>query len=158
MVFVTVFRHVPRPITGMIGVLYDRTFEAFEANLDWLETTGILVERFDPSVAASEVATRAVVQQLLSAEGDACLPLILVNNAVVSRGAHPSRTQLARAVGRGPATVRQIAVLGALAAVGSAEELQAETTRARDLGIDEGAVRMATDTGLSLRQRTRSAA
>jgi len=36
MVFVTVFRHVPRPITGMIGVLYDRTFEAFEANLDWL--------------------------------------------------------------------------------------------------------------------------
>jgi hypothetical protein len=33
MVFVTVFRHVPRPITGMIGVLYDRTFEAFEANL-----------------------------------------------------------------------------------------------------------------------------
>ncbi|MEP6919070.1 MAG: arsenic metallochaperone ArsD family protein [Acidobacteriota bacterium] len=118
----------------------------------------MLVERFDPSVAASEVATRAVVQQLLSAEGDACLPLILVNNAVVSRGAHPSRTQLARTVGRGPATVRQIAVLGALAAVGSAEELQSETTRARDLGIDEGAIRMATDTGLSLRQRARSAA
>ena len=158
MVFVTVFRHVPRPITGMIGVLYDRTFEAFEANLDWLETTGILVERFDPSTAPSEVATRPVVQQLLSAEGDACLPLLLVNNAVVSRGAHPSRTQLARAVGRGPATVRQIAILGALAAVGSAEELQSETTRARDLGIDEGAVRMATETGLSLRQRTRSAA
>ena len=158
MVFVTVFRHVPRPITGMIGVLYDRTFEAFEANLDWLETTGILVERFDPSTAPSEVATRPVVQQLLSAEGDACLPLLLVNNAVVSRGAHPSRTQLARAVGRGPATVRQIAILGALAAVGSAEELQSETTRARDLGIDEGAIRMATETGRSLRQRTRSAA
>jgi len=158
MVFVTVFRHVPRPITGMIGVLYDRTFEAFEANLDWLETTGVLVERFDPSTAPSEVTTRPVVQQLLSAEGDACLPLILVNNAVVSRGAHPSRTQLARAVGRGPATVRQVAVLGALAAVGSAEDLQSETTRARDLGIDEGAVRMATETGLSLRQRTRSAA
>ena len=158
MVFVTVFRHVPRPITGMIGVLYDRTFEAFEANLDWLETTGILVERFDPSTAPSEVATRPVVQQLLSAEGDACLPLLLVNNAVVSRGAHPSRTQLARAVGRGPAMVRQLAILGALAAVGSAEELQSETTRARDLGIDEGAVRMATETGLSLRQRTRSAA
>ena len=40
MVFVTVFRHVPRPTAGMIGTLYDRAFEAFEANLDWLETTG----------------------------------------------------------------------------------------------------------------------
>jgi hypothetical protein len=33
MTFVTVFRHIPRPIIGMIG---DRTFEALEANLDWL--------------------------------------------------------------------------------------------------------------------------
>ena len=36
MTFVTVFRRVPKPITGMIGVLYDPDFERFEANLDWL--------------------------------------------------------------------------------------------------------------------------
>lgn len=89
MTFVTVVRRVPKPIIGMIGVLYDRTFEAFEANLDWLETTGVLVERFDPTTAPGEVATRPVVQQLLSAEGDACLPLILVNDAVVSCSAVP---------------------------------------------------------------------
>ena len=47
MTLVTVFRRVPKPITGMIGILYDAEFEAFEANLDWLETTGVLVERFD---------------------------------------------------------------------------------------------------------------
>jgi hypothetical protein len=70
MVFVTVFRHVPRPIAGMIGTLYDRAFEAFEANLDWLETTGILVERFDPTTAAGEVAKRPAAQQVLSVEGD----------------------------------------------------------------------------------------
>jgi hypothetical protein len=34
MTFVTVFRRVPKPITGMIGVLYDHEFEGFEANLD----------------------------------------------------------------------------------------------------------------------------
>jgi hypothetical protein len=61
MVFVTVFRHVPRPITGMIGTVHDRTFETFEADLDWLETTGILVERFDPATAAAEVSKRPVV-------------------------------------------------------------------------------------------------
>ena len=51
MTFVTVFRRVPKPITGMIGTLYDPDFERFEANLDWLETTGVLVEQFDPSTA-----------------------------------------------------------------------------------------------------------
>ena len=156
MVFATVFRHVPRPITGMIGVLYDRTFLTLEENFDWLETTGILVERFDPSTAPSEVATRPVVQQLLSAEGDACLPLILVNGAVVSRGAHLSRTQLARAVGSARAAVpqpvaRQLAAIGAAAAVGSDGDLQRETVRARQLGIGEATVRLAKESGARLR-------
>lgn len=39
--FVTVFRHVPAPIIGMVGTFYDRGFEMFEADLDWLETTGV---------------------------------------------------------------------------------------------------------------------
>ena len=53
MTFVTVFRHVPKPITGMIGTLYDPEFEKFEANLDWLETTGVLVEQLNASTTGS---------------------------------------------------------------------------------------------------------
>jgi hypothetical protein len=45
MTSVTVFGRVPKPIAGMIGILYDPDFERFEANLDWLETTGVLVEQ-----------------------------------------------------------------------------------------------------------------
>ncbi len=101
MTFVTVFRHVPRPIIGMVGVVYDRSFEAFEASLDWLETTGVLVERFDPSSAPGEVAARPAVQKLLAASADRCLPLVLVGDAVVSTGDYLSRAQLARAVGGG---------------------------------------------------------
>ena len=100
MTFVTVFRRVPRPITGMIGILQDPDFERFEANLDWLETTGVLVEQFDPSTAEGEVAKRPVVRQILSDEGEQALPVILVNEAVVSRGRYLSRAQLARAVGQ----------------------------------------------------------
>ena len=109
MTFVTVFRRVPRPITGMIGILQNPDFERFEANLDWLETTGVLVEQFDPSTAQEEVIKRPAVQQILSVEGDRCLPLILVNEAVVSRGRDLSRAQLARAVGQGQACERSVA-------------------------------------------------
>jgi hypothetical protein len=100
MTLVTVFRSVPPPIIGVVGVIQDRAFEAFEERLDWLEASGVLIDRFDPRTAPSEVAARENVRQLLSTQGDLCLPLILVNDEVVSRGAYPSRTQLARAVGR----------------------------------------------------------
>ena len=100
MTFVTVFRRVPRPITGMIGILYDPEFEKFESNLDWLETTGVLVEQFDPSTAIDELAKRPAVQQILSDEGERSLPLILVNESVVSKGRYLSRAQLGRAVGQ----------------------------------------------------------
>lgn len=163
MIFVTVFRHVPRPITGMIGVVRDHGFEVFEADLDWLETTGVLVERFDPATAPEEVAARPAVQQLLSVEGPRGLPLILVNDVVILQGGCPSRTQLARAVGRGrkqlrPAIVRQFAALGAAAAVGSSEALEAETARARESGISEDAVRWATEAGISLRRHDNAGA
>lgn len=163
MAIVTVVRHVPQPVIGVIGTHYDPAFETFEADLDWLESTGMLVERFDPTTAADEVAARPVVQQAFSAEGDRCLPLILVGDAVVARGAYPSRAQLARAVGRGPHeehpdVVRQLATLGAVAAIGADEEVQSEAAHARALGIGEEAVRLATEAGAHLRARTRPAA
>jgi hypothetical protein len=93
---------------------------------------------------------------VLPAEGNSCLPLILVNDAVVSRGGYPSRTQLARAVGsaRGAvpqAVARQLAAVGAVAAVGSDEDIQRETVRARQLGIGEDTVRLAKESGARLR-------
>ena len=109
MTFVTVFRRVPKPITGMIGILYDPEFERFEANLDWVETTGVLVEQFDPSTAQNEVAKRPAVQHILSDERERSLPLILVNESVVSRGTYLSRAQLARAVGQGQGWERSAA-------------------------------------------------
>ena len=109
MTFVTVFRRVPRLITAMIGILQDPDFERFEANLDWLETTGVLVEQFDPATAQEQVTKRPAVQQIVCAEGDRCLPLILVNESVVSRGRYLSRAQLVRAVGQGQGWERSVA-------------------------------------------------
>jgi hypothetical protein len=108
MTFVAVFRRVPKPIIG-IGIRDDLEFERFRANLDWLETTGVLVEQFDPSTAQNEVAKRPAVQQIVADEGERALPLILVNESVVSRGRYLSRAQLARAVGQGQGWERSAA-------------------------------------------------
>jgi hypothetical protein len=64
--FVTVFRRVSKPITGMIGVLYDADFERFQANLDWLETAVVLVEQFDPARLHNQVAKRRVNESVVS--------------------------------------------------------------------------------------------
>jgi hypothetical protein len=111
MTTVTVFRHPPPPVIGVCGAVFDRAFEAFDQSLDWLETTGILVERIDPLEQPEEAARFDAVRDLLEREGQRSLPLILVDGALVSSGVRPTRSQLARLVGRSrrqpdlPATV-----------------------------------------------------
>jgi len=156
MVSVTVFRHIPPPIIGMVGVVQDPAFEAFEERLEWLEALGVPVERLDPAIAPDEVMAHQAVHELLLAEGDRCLPLILVNDAVVSRATYPSRAQLARAVGRGryevPAGVaRRLAAIGAAAAIGLADEVHRQAERGREMGISEESVGLASDAGAALR-------
>jgi len=100
MTIVTVFRDEPPPIIGVMGTVMDASFEAFERTLDWLETTGILVERFDPKREPGEAARFESVVGALARDGRHCLPLILVDGAIVSLGVRPGRARLARLVGR----------------------------------------------------------
>jgi hypothetical protein len=100
MTTVTVFRHAPPPLVGVLGVVPDRLSEALEQNLDWLEASGVLVERFDPYREPEEAARFPTVTEALARRGSRCLPLILVDGVVVSSGAHPTRSQLARVVGQ----------------------------------------------------------
>jgi hypothetical protein len=158
MTLVTVFRHVPPPIIGMVGVLPEPRFEAFEKELDWLETTGVLVERLDSGVSRKAAAPARAKR--LPAERDASLPLILVDGVVVSRGAFPTRAQLGRLVGRGRSKVRlevarHLAAIGAAAALGAEDELRRLEPRARELGIGQKRVRAAVLAGSALRETRR---
>ncbi len=100
MTTVTVFRRVPPPVIGVCGVVPDRASEALEESLDWLETTGVIVERFDPTSQPSEAGRFPGVDQALMREGDRVLPLILVDGVIASSGRRPTRSQLAQVVGR----------------------------------------------------------
>ena len=97
---VTVFRQVPPLIIGTCGVAPNRDFDEFEQRLDALEATGVMVERFDPSQAADEVAARPSVQRLIAAQGNQSFPVTLVDDEVIASGRYPSRTEWAHAIGR----------------------------------------------------------
>jgi hypothetical protein len=97
---ITVFRHAPPPLIGVCGVVPDRVSEALEQNLDWLETSGFLVERFDAYRQPEATARFPTVTEFLAGRGERGLPLILLDGVIVSSGVHPTRTQLARIVGQ----------------------------------------------------------
>ncbi len=82
--------------TGVCGPVVDPQLPRFAADLEWLESKGILVERFNLAQQPEVFATNGQVKQALEAEGPATLPIVLVNGVIVSRGSYPDRNQLAR--------------------------------------------------------------
>jgi len=97
---ITVVRHIPPPIIGMCGVNLDRTTARLEADLDWLEALGASVERLDPDIDSAQLAHHEAARNLLIAQGRTCLPLVLIDDEVVSRGAYPTRSTLAHLAGQ----------------------------------------------------------
>lgn len=84
--------------TGVCGPAVDPVLPRFAADLDWLAKQGISVERFNLAQQPAAFAQNPVVKHVLAADGNECLPLILVDGAVVSKGSYPSRDQLAAMV------------------------------------------------------------
>jgi hypothetical protein len=62
--------------------------------LDWLRKQGVEVERFNLSSHPGAFARNERVREALSKEGNDCLPLILVDGSIISRGIYPSRSRL----------------------------------------------------------------
>jgi len=80
--------------TGVCGPQVDPVLPRFAADLDWLKSQGHQVERFNLAQQPLAFTQNAQVHQLLGSEGTDCLPLILVDGQVVSRGQYPARDVL----------------------------------------------------------------
>jgi hypothetical protein len=89
--------------TGVCGPGVDPALARFAADLDWLRSQGVAVERFNLAQQPAAFASRPAVQEALARDGTACLPLVLMEGHVISRGRYPSRADLAAATGLGPA-------------------------------------------------------
>lgn len=81
--------------TGVCGPQVDPVLPRFAADLDWLQSQGHQVDRFNLAQDPAQFVSNAIVQKLLAAEGVDCLPLVIVDDRVVSRSEYPSRDNLA---------------------------------------------------------------
>ena len=128
--------------TGVCGPSVDPDLARFAADLDWLKSRGVTVERFNLAQQPAAFAEHKLVKEALQTMGEAALPLILVNGGVKSLGTHPTREQLAEWTGvTKPAPSMFTEAVSELVAIGAAIASNCEPCfkfhydKARKLGV-----------------------
>ena len=81
--------------TGVCGPSVDPVLPRFSADLEWLKSKGVDVERFNLAQDLAAFSGNSTVKQALNSQGTKCLPMVLVEGRVVSQGEYPTRQQLA---------------------------------------------------------------
>ena len=87
----------------MCGPKVDKKLVAFSAALAWLREQGVEVQRYNPAQQYEAFVANSKVVRTINEHGTGCLPLILVNGEVVTRGAYPGKDELAGLAGLKPA-------------------------------------------------------
>ena len=81
--------------TGVCGPEVDTKLVQFAADLDWLKSEGVIVQRHNLSQNPAAFVENAAVNTALTEKGEAALPVILVNGKVTTTGRYPERGELA---------------------------------------------------------------
>lgn len=128
--------------TGICGPSVDPQLVRFAADLDWLKSQGVSVERFNLSQQPAAFADDEAVKTTLETNGEAGLPLVRVDGEVKSSGVYPSRDELAAWAGLGaPVASLYTEAVAELVAIGAAIASNCEPCfrfhydRARKLGV-----------------------
>jgi hypothetical protein len=81
--------------TGTCGPEVDTKLVQFAADLDWLKSEGVIVQRHNLSQNPAAFVENAAVNTALTERGEAALPVILINGKVATTGRYPERGELA---------------------------------------------------------------
>ena len=81
--------------TGICGPEVDVKLVQFAADLDWLKSQGVIVQRYNLSQSPAAFVDNQVVQSALVEKGEAALPVLLINGKLSSVGVYPGRNELA---------------------------------------------------------------
>jgi len=81
--------------TGICGSEIDPALVRFATDLRWLESQGVRVLRHNLAQEPAAFVSEPVVQAALTAEGEGCLPLFVVDGEIRHCGGYPDRATLA---------------------------------------------------------------
>ena len=145
--------------SGVCGPSVDPDLVRFAADIDWLKRQGVEVERYNLSQQPAAFARNPVVKEALTKDGNDCLPLTIVDGAVVCKSRYPTREMLAGYAGLEiiPSiftdAVKELVALGA--AIGSNCEISFEQhyNEARKLGVSKEDVSLAVEMAQSVKYR-----
>ncbi|MCF8786110.1 arsenite efflux transporter metallochaperone ArsD [Rhodococcus ruber] len=85
--------------TGVCGDDVDQALVTFTADMDWINTQGGDVARFNLANEPLAFAEREPAKAFLQLSGSKALPLVLVDGVTAVTGRYPDRAQLAKWAG-----------------------------------------------------------
>jgi AhpD family alkylhydroperoxidase len=128
--------------TGVCGPEVDPALVRFAADLKWLESQGVAVERFNLAQSPKAFAEDDLVCSLLTDKGEEALPLVVVEGKVVASGTYPSRVKLVDFLGLNNAedsmftpAVAELVAIGAAIAANCESCLRYHVKAATELGV-----------------------
>ncbi len=80
--------------TGACSPDADDEMAQFAASLEWLKEAGVSVSRYNLGHQPGAFVENAMVKGTIQTEGIGCLPLIVADGKIVSKGRYPSRSEL----------------------------------------------------------------
>jgi AhpD family alkylhydroperoxidase len=151
--------------TGVCGPVVDPKLTTFAGDLDWLAAQGVAVTRFNLAQQPQAFVSHDLVRAAIEQDGEACLPLVLADALVVSRGSYPSREALAKAAGISVAAeaslyteaVAELVAIGASIAANCEPCFKAHYDRARKLGVSKADMARAVKTAQAVKEAPASA-
>ena len=81
--------------TGICGPTVDPKLVRFAADLEWLKSKGVQVERCNLAQEPGAFAHNLLLKRALNSHGMKCLPLLVLDGRVIASGEYPSREDLA---------------------------------------------------------------
>jgi AhpD family alkylhydroperoxidase len=144
--------------TGVCGPDVDPVLPRFAADLEWLTSRGVDVQRFNLSQEPQAFAGNELVMKALREVGNEVLPMILKDGSVASQGRYPTREELAKIAGITEAgeslmtdAVGELVALGAAIASNCEPCFKFHFDKARKLGVSRTDMRAAVSIALDVK-------
>lgn len=128
--------------TGVCGPQVDPALVRFAADVKWLQEQEVEVRRYNLSQNPAAYVENELVRSALTAQGEAALPLLLLDGKMICGGRYPGRDELAEVLGLNGAesslftpAVAELVAIGAAIAANCEPCLRYHVRAARELGV-----------------------